>query len=35
MVVDTKLKGELLFNNDGIEVTSPEKARWANKIVKK
>lgn len=31
VVVNTKRKGELKFK-DGLEITAPEKARWANRI---
>mgnify|MGYP002765055124 CR=1 FL=1 len=32
-IVNTQLKGELMFNKEGVEITSPEKARYANRIV--
>lgn len=32
-IVNTQLKGELMFNKDGVEITSPERARYANRIV--
>lgn len=32
MVVNTKAKGELAFDGNGVEITAPEKARWANRI---
>lgn len=31
VVVNTKRKGDLRFK-DGLEITAPEKARWANRI---
>ena len=32
MVVNTKAKGELAFDGNGVEITAPEKARWANRV---
>lgn len=32
MIVNTKAKGELAFDGNGVEITAPEKARWANRI---